>query len=109
MDPFLATRKDFSPHELSLFSIEYEKRKKSKLIVWLLWWFTGVVGGHRYYLGHIGKGIAMTLTLGGFGFWALINAFFISKWLNEHNESVERQIIDDIITLRTTTTAPPAP
>lgn len=109
MDPLLAAKKDFTPHELNLFSIEYEKKKKSKLVAWLLWWFLGVFGGHRYYLGHIGKGIAMTLTLGGFGFWALINAFFIGKWLSKHNEDVERQIINDIIALRSSTTAPPAP
>jgi TM2 domain-containing membrane protein YozV len=113
VDTLLAAKKDFTPHELSIFSIEYEKKKKSKLVAWLLWLFFGGIGGHRYYLGHIGKGIAMTLTLGGFGIWALINAFFINKWVDRYNESIEREIIENIHALRTTappsTMAPPAP
>lgn len=43
--------------------------------LWLLWLFTGVLGGHRYYLGNIGVGIIQTLTGGGFGIWWLIDAF----------------------------------
>lgn len=33
----------------------------SKLIAYLLWFFTGIFGGHRYYTGRIKSGIAMTL------------------------------------------------
>jgi TM2 domain-containing membrane protein YozV len=66
----------------------------------LLWFFLGGIGGHRYYLGHICKGIAMTITLGGLGIWTLINAFFINKWVDQHNEAVEKQIIDEIRSLR---------
>lgn len=105
MDALLKAKKDFTPHELNLFSVEYEKKKISKLVTWLLWLFSGIIGGHRYYLGHIGKGIAMTLTLGGLGIWAIINAIFINKWIDQHNESVEKQIIDNIYALRNT--APP--
>ena len=106
MDALLIAKKDFSPHELNVFVVEYEKQKKSKLVTWLLWLFLGGIGGHRYYLGHIGKGIAMTLTLGGLGVWTLINAFFINKWVDQHNETVEKQIINDLVSLRSTTTAP---
>lgn len=107
MSTLLALKKNFTAHELSIFTMEYEKRKKSKLVAWLLWLFLGGIGGHRYYLGHIGRGILMTLTLGGLGIWTLINAFFINKWVDRHNEKVEKQIIDEIIALRSTTTAPP--
>ena len=60
----------------------------------------GGIGGHRYYLGHIGKGVAMTLTLGGLGIWALINAFFINGWVDKHNEAVEKLLIEKIVALR---------
>jgi TM2 domain-containing membrane protein YozV len=46
---------------------------KSRLVLVLLTWFFGVWGIHRFYLGKIGTGILMFLTLGGFGIWYLID------------------------------------
>jgi TM2 domain-containing membrane protein YozV len=60
---------------------EYEDRKKSTGILFCFWFFLGGVGGHRFYLGDTGRGIAMLLTLGGLGFWALIDVFFIWRRL----------------------------
>ena len=50
-----------------------EVSPKSRLIVTLLAWFLGVLGVHRFYLGKIGTGILMLVTLGGLGIWALID------------------------------------
>ena len=58
---------DLSSQELTYFQMEVEKRTKDVTVTWLLWLFTGIVGGHRYYLGNPGMGIGMTLTLGGHG------------------------------------------
>ncbi|MEM5614188.1 TM2 domain-containing protein [Staphylococcus pseudintermedius] len=57
--------------------------------MWLLWFFTGGIGGHRYYLGDIGYAIAMTFTLGGLGFWSLIDAFLISGRLRKKTKEIE--------------------
>ncbi|GAI38125.1 unnamed protein product [marine sediment metagenome] len=46
---------------------------KSRLAVTLFAFFLGELGIHRFYLGKIGTGIAMLLTLGGLGIWALID------------------------------------
>jgi len=53
---------------------------KSRLIVTLLCalpaWFFGIAGIHRFYLGKIGSGIAMLLTLGGLGIWTIIDFIY---------------------------------
>ena len=53
---------------------------KSRLAVTLLCilpaYMFGIAGIHRFYLGKIGTGIAMLLTLGGLGIWSLIDFIF---------------------------------
>ncbi|WP_081861720.1 TM2 domain-containing protein [Cellulomonas sp. HZM] len=39
----------------------------------LLCFFLGSLGIHRFYVGKVGTGIAMILTLGGLGIWTLID------------------------------------
>jgi TM2 domain-containing membrane protein YozV len=51
--------------------------EKSRLAAALLAWFLGVFGIHRFYVGKIGTGILMILTLGGLGIWALIDFIVI--------------------------------
>lgn len=43
----------------------------------LLCLFLGPLGVHRFYVGKIGTGILMLLTLGGFGIWALVDLVII--------------------------------
>ncbi len=50
---------------------------KSRLAAALLCWFVGVLGVHRFYVGKVGTGIAMLLTCGGLGVWALIDLVVI--------------------------------
>jgi TM2 domain-containing membrane protein YozV len=53
---------------------------KSRLVTTLLCilpaWLVGVAGIHRFYLGKIGTGILMLITLGGLGIWTLIDFIF---------------------------------
>ncbi|PCE16577.1 hypothetical protein BSR39_12610, partial [Staphylococcus pseudintermedius] len=87
---------NMSQNDLMILRSEMDKKEKSKGVMWLLWFFTGGIGGHRYYLGDIGYAIAMTFTLGGLGFWSLIDAFLISGRLRKKNEEIERDIIVDM-------------
>lgn len=51
--------------------------EKSRLAAALLCWFLGVFGIHRFYVGKIGTGILMLVTLGGLGIWVLIDLIII--------------------------------
>jgi len=50
---------------------------KSRLAATLLAFFFGVIGVHRFYVGKIGTGVLMIVTLGGLGLWALIDLIVI--------------------------------
>jgi TM2 domain-containing membrane protein YozV len=67
----------------------YDDVKKSAGVAYAFWFFLGGFGAHRFYLGQIGLGLAMLFTLGGLGFWALIDVFFIGRAL--HRANAERK------------------
>ncbi len=54
---------------------------KSWVASFLLCWFLGGLGAHRFYTGYTGLGIAQLLTLGGCGIWSLVD--FISLSFNK--------------------------
>ena len=51
--------------------------EKRILPAFLLCFFLGCFGAHRFYVGKIGTGILHILTLGGLGIWALIDWIMI--------------------------------
>ena len=91
---------DLTERELLILRQEVEDRKKSTAATWLLWLFLGVFGAHRFYLGRIGTGIAMLLTLGGLFIWALVDAFLIPGMLQDNRRKVEREILEEIAAMR---------
>jgi len=54
-----------------------QESKKLRIIAFLLCTFFGGLGVHRFYVGKVGTGILMLLTLGGFGLWTLIDWIMI--------------------------------
>ncbi|WP_259780346.1 TM2 domain-containing protein [Aestuariispira ectoiniformans] len=44
----------------------------------LLCFFLGSLGIHRFYVGKIGTGILMLITLGGLGIWTIIDFVLIA-------------------------------
>jgi TM2 domain-containing membrane protein YozV len=141
MTNLLSLKKDLNTQELVMLSTEIERRKKSRAVLWVLWLFTGTIGGHRYYLGDKGRALLQTIVfilaiVLGFSLiasaenevealiygpmalfmflsvpalWAIIDAFFIGRRLARKNEEIEISIIKQIKSMRSTTTAPPAP
>ena len=55
-----------------------QKSEKGFVPALLLCLLLGGLGIHRFYVGKIGTGILMLLTLGGFGIWALIDLIVIA-------------------------------
>ena len=51
---------------------------KSRLVALLLCFFIGVIGIHRFYVGKVGTGVLMILTLGALGIWALVDLIIIA-------------------------------
>ena len=86
-------KQNLSSQELLILQSELDKKGKSKTPAWLLWLFTGGIGGHRYYMGDIGYAVAMTLTLGGLGIWSLIDAFLINGAIDKKIEEIERDVM----------------
>lgn len=94
--------------ERILVNSEVEKRKKSTVAAYLLWWFTGIIGGHRYYMGKTGSAVAMTLiTVLTFGIgiivtgiWWIVDAFLIPRWIQEDQYRIEVQAAIEILNSR---------
>jgi len=95
----LLQKQNLTSEQLQLLASEMSKRQKSSGVAWLLWIFTGGVGGHRFYLGRIGTGVAMLLTLGGLGIWSLIDLFLLSGMIRDTNEKIENEVLSEIRTI----------
>ena len=55
-----------------------EVSEKKRLVAFLLCFFLGVLGIHRFYVGKIGTGILQIVTIAGFfGIWVLIDFIMI--------------------------------
>lgn len=69
----------------------YEAHRKSAGVSYLLWFFLGFFGAHRFYLGRTGTGVAqllLSLTVIGLipmAFWWLIDAFLIPEMVRDEN------------------------
>lgn len=51
--------------------------EKKILPTFLLCWFLGWLGLHRFYVGKVGTGLLFVLTLGGLGIWYLVDFVMI--------------------------------
>ena len=74
----------------SLVLRDYEVRKKSGFFAYFFWFFFGF---HYLYLGRIGIQLIYWLTIGGFGFWMLIDLFRIPGMVERKNEDIARELM----------------
>jgi len=74
----------------SLVLRDYEVRKKSTFFAYFFWFFFGF---HYLYLGRIGIQLIYWLTIGGCGFWMLIDLFRIPGMVERKNEDIARELM----------------
>lgn len=87
----------------------FDAGKKSTGVAYLLWFFTGGLGGHRFYLGRTGSAVfqllltvfgwiflfaagAGLLLLAPLGIWLLIAAFLIPGMAQDHNDRLMKRL-----------------
>jgi len=58
---------------------------KSKAVAYLLWWFLGIFGAHKFYLDKVGIGIAYVFTGGFVGIGWFIDLFTLSGQVDMYN------------------------
>jgi len=71
MESILERKKQLTEHQLSILASEMEKNKKSTGLAYILFFFCGTLGIHKFYLGEIKMGITY-LILGLVGWISLI-------------------------------------
>jgi TM2 domain-containing membrane protein YozV len=87
----------------------YSANSKSVGVAYLLWFFLGGFGGHRFYSGKTGSAVAqlllmllgiMTAVVGvgvllmiAVGLWVLVDAFLIPGWIRNHNTLLAHQMV----------------
>ena len=90
----------------------FESGKKSSGICYLLWFFLGGFGAHRFYLGRTGSAIAMLVisivswilifvAIGALGFivigiWWIVDAFLIPGIVRDNNQALQQRIEDGL-------------
>ena len=84
--------------------MRYDANKKSMGVSYVLWFFLGWLGAHRFYNGKTGSGIAQlaifiagflltfigigVIVLGALSVWVIVDAFLIPGWVRAHNNSL---------------------
>jgi TM2 domain-containing membrane protein YozV len=92
----IMAKQGMSAEQLAMVGAEVDRKAKSKGIAYVIWFFLGGIGGHRYYNGNIGMGVAMTFTLGGLGLWSFLDVFFIGRAVENRNAQMEMDAIQQV-------------
>jgi TM2 domain-containing membrane protein YozV len=106
MSSNLELKSQLDTKELLLLDSEVKNNGKSMIVGYVLWYFLGLFGGHRFYTGRKGSAIAqliLTITLIGSlvtFIWWIVDAFKLHTWIKEQNEVVEANSLQEMMSRR---------
>ena len=86
------TQEEFDLQKEKLLNSSTTTSTSDWLTLFLLTFFVGVLGVHRFYVGKIGTGFLMLLTLGGLGVWFLVDLILVvtGQFTNKDGEKIPR-------------------
>ena len=86
------TQEEFDLQKEKLLNSSTTTSTTAWLTLFLLTFFVGVLGVHRFYVGKIGTGFLMLLTLGGLGVWFLVDLILVvtGQFTNKDGEKIPR-------------------
>ncbi|MBP3965918.1 TM2 domain-containing protein [Paenibacillus lignilyticus] len=99
----IAQKSQLDARELLLLDQEVRNQGKNMLVAYILWFFLGSFGAHRFYMKKTGSAVAqliLTITIIGYivsAIWVLIDAFLLHGMVKEENQRVEGRIIDELL------------
>ncbi|MDY5060411.1 TM2 domain-containing protein [Staphylococcus simulans] len=91
--------------EKSFIESQVANKAKQPMIAYVLWFFFGSLGGHRFYFGKTGSAIgmiALTLLTAWFTFgiptliWVIVDAFLIPGWVEADRTRVRREAENEV-------------
>ena len=86
------TQEDFDSQKEKLLDSSTKTNSIDWLALFLLTFFVGVLGVHRFYVGKIGTGVLMLITLGGLGVWFLVDLLLVvtGQFTNKDGQKIPR-------------------
>ena len=86
------TQEEFDLQKEKLLNSSTTTSTTDWLTLFLLTFFVGVLGVHRFYVGKIGTGFLMLLTLGGLGVWFLVDLILVvtGQFTNKDGQKIPR-------------------
>ena len=99
-------------HQQQLVEDRLSNEGRSALIAYVLWFFLGNFGAHRFYLGRIGSGLGMLVLfwfgafttailigwvfLAFYGIWWIVDVFLISRMIDADRSARRVEIAAEI-------------
>jgi len=91
-----AAKSELDTNQRLMFDQEFEKKKKSMLAAYLLWFFLGFLGIHKFYLKKTGMGVLYIFTCALAGIGWLIDAFITANQVHKLNESIAKDTVLEV-------------
>ena len=86
------SQEEFDSQKEKLLDSSTKTNSIDWLALFLLTFFVGVLGVHRFYVGKIGTGVLMLITLGGLGVWFLVDLLLVvtGQFTNKDGQKILR-------------------